>query len=31
MATGDGPFTVFTPVNDAFDAVNIPDEMLVGK
>ena len=31
MATGDGPFTVFAPVNDAFDAVNNPDEKLVGK
>ena len=31
FATGTGPFTVFAPINEAFDAVNIPEEELLGK
>ena len=30
MSTEEGPFTVFAPVDEAFDDVNIPDAMLVG-
>ena len=30
MSTDEGPFTVFAPVDEAFDDVNIPDAMLVG-
>ena len=30
MSTDEGPFTVFAPVDEAFDDVNIPDAMLAG-
>ena len=30
MSTEEGPFTVFSPVDEAFDAVNISDAMLLG-
>ena len=30
MSTEEGPFTVFAPVDEAFNAVNISDAMLLG-